>query len=60
MAIRSVPVVNLIPLRIEMRVVDPTIPRYGTDLIPLWSELLHSLSRWWDSGAFGATAVAVW
>ena len=32
-SMRLVPVVNLIPLRVEMRVVDPTLPRYGTDLI---------------------------
>jgi hypothetical protein len=37
---RSVPVVNLILLRVEMRVVDPTLPRYGTDLMTLQNELL--------------------
>ncbi len=32
----------------EMRMVDPTLPRYGTDLMTLQNELLHTLSRWWD------------
>ncbi|SRR6266852_7010218 len=32
----------------EMRMVDPTLPRYGTDLMTLRNELLHTLSRWWD------------
>jgi hypothetical protein len=31
--------VNLIPLRLEMRVVDPTLPRDGTDLMTLQNEL---------------------
>jgi hypothetical protein len=34
-------------LRVEMRVVDPTLPRYGTDLMTLQNELLHSLGSWW-------------
>ena len=29
-------------LRVEMRVVDPTLPRYGTDLMTLQNELLLS------------------
>ena len=42
---RSVPVVNLIPLRLEMRMVGPTLPRDGTDLMTLQNELLHTLGK---------------
>ncbi len=31
-----------------MRVVDPTLPRYGTDLMTLQNELLQTLCRGWD------------
>ncbi|MGH9880956.1 MAG: DUF6600 domain-containing protein, partial [Pyrinomonadaceae bacterium] len=31
-------------LRLEMPIVDPTLPRYGTDLMTLQRELSHSLS----------------
>jgi hypothetical protein len=31
-----------------MRVVDPTLPRYGTDVMTLQNELLHTLCRGWD------------
>ncbi len=27
----------------EMRMADPTLPRYGTDLMTLQNELLHTL-----------------
>jgi hypothetical protein len=33
-----------------MRVVDPTLPRYGTDLTTLQNELLHTLGSGWDFG----------
>jgi hypothetical protein len=39
-----------------MRVVDPTLPRYGTDLMTLQNELLHTLCRWWDSRTWFALA----
>jgi hypothetical protein len=36
-------------LRVEMRVVDPTLPRYGTDLMTLQNELLHMIEEGHDA-----------
>jgi len=35
--------------RILIDEVDPTLPRDGTDVLPLQFAFSHNLCRWWDS-----------